>query len=259
MSGNHWHKRYHSDALTGFMSLTLEERGAYQTVLDLIYDRGGPIMDNDRLMAGYMGVSLRKWAGLRASLIAKGKITIGDGFIENDRAIFEIKNSLKTSRKHAENGLKGARKLSENKKLPNENNESELARLKPGCGLSRSQKLEAAKAANACEEKHAPDLVVSLAHELSTLAGCCLPDQRNIIENQVTVRGWLKAGVEAQSCRDLIASRMAAGTTTPRTLKYFDAAIREIGAGQSATPAAGKSKEMQDALAMAERILKKSG
>jgi len=65
MSANPWHKRYHSDALHGFMSLTLEERGAFQTILDLIYDRGSALIDNDRLLAGYMGVSLRKWNSLR--------------------------------------------------------------------------------------------------------------------------------------------------------------------------------------------------
>ena len=29
MKGNPWHKRYHSDALSGYMGLSLEERGAY--------------------------------------------------------------------------------------------------------------------------------------------------------------------------------------------------------------------------------------
>ena len=75
MSDNPWHRRYHSDALTGMLSLTLEERGAYQTVLDMIYDRGGPIADHDRVLAGYMGCSVRKWRSLREKLIASGKLT----------------------------------------------------------------------------------------------------------------------------------------------------------------------------------------
>ena len=37
-----WHKRYHEDALNGYMGLTLEERGVYSTCLDLIYMRGAP-------------------------------------------------------------------------------------------------------------------------------------------------------------------------------------------------------------------------
>jgi hypothetical protein len=35
-----WHKRYHEDALNGYMVLTPKERGIYTTCLDLIYSRG---------------------------------------------------------------------------------------------------------------------------------------------------------------------------------------------------------------------------
>ena len=100
MSARPYHKRYHSDALAGFMSLTLEERGAYQTLLDLIYDRGGPILDNERLLAGYMGCSVRKWRLLREQLIEKRKIRLNDaGEITNDRAEKEFENDAKTARR----------------------------------------------------------------------------------------------------------------------------------------------------------------
>lgn len=135
MSALPYHKRYHGDALTGFMALTLEERGAYQTLLDLIYDRGGPIMDDERLLAGYMKCSLRKWRAIRDELIAKRKIRITrDGHIHNDRAEKEIENNAKTSRKLAESGSKGGRnraKSAEAEKKPNEINEGEQASLEP--------------------------------------------------------------------------------------------------------------------------------
>ncbi len=136
MSAQPYHKRYHSDALSGFMALNLEERGAYQTLLDMMYDHGGPILDNERLLAGYMQVSVRKWRSLRETLLAKGKIyTSEDGLIGNERVDLEIKKYLKTSRKHAENGLKGARKKAENAKKPNENNEGDEAGLEQNSGL----------------------------------------------------------------------------------------------------------------------------
>jgi hypothetical protein len=75
VSARPFHKRFHSDALAGFMSLSLEERGAYQTLLDMIYDRGGPVLDNERLLAGYMQCSIRKWRVLRRALLDKGKIS----------------------------------------------------------------------------------------------------------------------------------------------------------------------------------------
>ena len=49
MSSNPWHKRYHSDALNGYMGLSLEERGAYTTLLDLMYQSGEPVIDNERV------------------------------------------------------------------------------------------------------------------------------------------------------------------------------------------------------------------
>lgn len=147
MAGNPWHRRYHSDALAGMLSLTLEERGAYQTVLDLIYDRGGAVHDNDRLLAGYMGCSLRKWKALRESLLAKGKLTATDGFLSNSRAEKEIENTLKTARKHAENGAKGGRNKAENLKNVKENNASDLAGLGNGSSLleARSQSIPLSK------------------------------------------------------------------------------------------------------------------
>lgn len=143
MSGNPWHRRYHSDALAGMLSLSLEERGAYQTVLDLIYDRGGPIADNERLLAGYMGCSIRKWRSLRQALIDQGKLVLANGLLSNSRAEKEIENDAKTRRKLAENGSKGGHKRAENAKNDNENRETELAALQQGSSLrarSRSQK-----------------------------------------------------------------------------------------------------------------------
>lgn len=132
MSARPYHKRYHSDALAGFMSLTLEERGAYQTLLDLMYDRQGPLLDNERLFAGYMGVSIRKWRALREALIAKDKIEVNlDGNLTNSRVEKELENDAKTSRKHAENGSKGGRNKAENEKKDKENSEGCLATLKP--------------------------------------------------------------------------------------------------------------------------------
>lgn len=133
MSTLPYHKRYHSDALAGFMPLTLEERGAYQTLLDMMYDRGGPLIDNERLLAGYMNCSLRKWRQIREQLILKGKIRINrDGQISNGRAEKEIENQSKTQRKLIEAGAKGGRTRAEKEKLSNENSESGQASLEAG-------------------------------------------------------------------------------------------------------------------------------
>jgi uncharacterized protein YdaU (DUF1376 family) len=147
-----YHKRYHGDALTGFMALTLEERGAYQTLLDMMYDRGGPLIDNERLLAGYMNCSIRKWRQLRESLLEKRKIRINrDGQITNGRAEKEIENQSKTHRKLIEAGAKGGRTRAEKEKNANENNESAQASLEPA--LSDPQAIPEARSQNSSEDK----------------------------------------------------------------------------------------------------------
>lgn len=144
MSALPYHKRYHSNALTGFMPLSLEQRGAYQTILDMIYDHGGPIVDNERLLAGYMNCSIRKWRTIRDELIVMRKIRITrDGLISNERAEKEIENQSKTRRKLIEAGAKGGRTRAENDKKDNENNETGQASLEEG--LSEPQAIPEAR------------------------------------------------------------------------------------------------------------------
>lgn len=113
MSGLDWHPRYHRAALDGMRSLSLEERGAYNTLLDLIYDRGGPVPDDERWLAGWMGCSVRRWNAIRSALIEAGKIElIGEGrgaCLTNPRAVSELENQSARRRKNAESGAKGGK------------------------------------------------------------------------------------------------------------------------------------------------------
>lgn len=143
MNGQPWHKRYHSDALSGYLELTLEERGAYTTLLDMFYDRGEPVIENERLLAGYFGVSVRKARSVIEALIEKGKIyRTDDGRLSNRRFEKERENDLKTARKRSENGSNGGRTRAENAKNTSENNGGGQASLKPNSSLlpeARSQ------------------------------------------------------------------------------------------------------------------------
>ncbi|UXS01110.1 YdaU family protein [Agrobacterium tumefaciens] len=115
-----YHRRYQGDALQGYRKLTLEQRGAYTTILDLIYDEGGPIERNERWLAGELNCSLRKVKALLEELIELRKIYITrDKKISNHRAEVEIGNALNISRKRAENGSK--RKDNSNEKLEKRN------------------------------------------------------------------------------------------------------------------------------------------
>lgn len=129
MSERPWYKRYGADFVHGSLGLSLEEKGAYSLCLDLIYDRGGPIPDDARWLAGVCGISVRKWNTIRQALLDAQKLHLVDGGLHNKRAIIELEKSLKTSRKHAENGAKGGNKRAENARQSNENNDLDQARL----------------------------------------------------------------------------------------------------------------------------------
>ncbi len=118
-----WHKRYHSDALTGYRGLNLEQRGAYTTILDLLYDSGDEALTaSERWMAGQLDVSARKWRGLRDELAALGKITVlDDGRITNARYLRERSKSATLSAKRAEAGRKGGQASPSQQSLPLEN------------------------------------------------------------------------------------------------------------------------------------------
>lgn len=131
MSRLEWHPRYHRSALDGMERMSLEDRGAYTTLLDMMYDRAGPVPDEDRLLAGQMLVSTRAWRVIRARLIEAGKIEVvetpnGPGLI-NERAKNELENQTKRSRKNAESGAKGGRKSRMYPPKVNGNNDNEQA------------------------------------------------------------------------------------------------------------------------------------
>lgn len=130
MSGRPWYKRYGADFVAGTLGLTLEEKGAYSIILDLIYDRGSGIPDEPRYIAGVCGCSVRKWNAIRERLLSTGKITAENGLISNSRAEKEIEIAAKSSDERAESGRKGGEKRAENAAKSNENNEIGQAELK---------------------------------------------------------------------------------------------------------------------------------
>lgn len=125
-----WYRRCGADFIHGTMSLTLEEKGAYSLCLDLVYDRGGPIPDDERWLAGICNVSTRKWRSLRQRLIDLGKLAQIDGCLTNSRAELEIVSLETQARKLAESGAKGGRTRAENAATSNENNDLGQATLK---------------------------------------------------------------------------------------------------------------------------------
>lgn len=88
-----WYARDPRAALTGMMELTLEERGAYTTILDLIYAHDGELEDNNAVLP-WLRVKAQTWRRLRAQLLSKGKLYVRDGCLRNERADEEVRKAL---------------------------------------------------------------------------------------------------------------------------------------------------------------------
>jgi uncharacterized protein YdaU (DUF1376 family) len=112
-----WYKRDPNAALQGMMGLSLEERGAYNTILDLIYTSENRLHDDERFMCAWLRCDVRVWKRLRAALIVAGKITIEDGFIRNLRATSEIDECVSWLQECASNGVKSGISRRKNKRL----------------------------------------------------------------------------------------------------------------------------------------------
>lgn len=116
-----WHKRYHMDALDGMRSLTLEQRGAYTTILDLIYLRGGSVPDDAMFISGWMGVFPKTWNRIRKALIGAGKLIAEGGLLTNPRATKEVVLSKARSVENKTNGRFGGLASKKNNDLPEAN------------------------------------------------------------------------------------------------------------------------------------------
>ena len=92
-----WYPRYMTDALAGMIGLPLEERGAYNSVLDLIYLDDDQLIDDDRIIATRIGCDARKWRHLKKLLIGLGKLHVDDGCLRNRRATTVLR-SIRTPR-----------------------------------------------------------------------------------------------------------------------------------------------------------------
>jgi uncharacterized protein YdaU (DUF1376 family) len=103
-----WYKRDPNAALQGMAILTLEERGAYNTILDLLYARDGHLPDDERELSRLMHCDIRVWRRVRRRLMDLGKLYIHGGNLRNVRADDEINYALSRIAKTKLAGLKGA-------------------------------------------------------------------------------------------------------------------------------------------------------
>lgn len=84
-----FYRRDPGAALAGMAGMSLEERGVYNTVIDLLYLTWRPVEDNPGYIAGHCGCAVQKLNPLLRKLVEKGKLVRfvegGQSFISNPR------------------------------------------------------------------------------------------------------------------------------------------------------------------------------
>ena len=81
-----WYKREQRRFLNATAGWSLENKGAYSILIDLIMDQPRGLIDNDQWIAGQLGTSVRKWRIIKSFLILQAKIYIENGIISNKKA-----------------------------------------------------------------------------------------------------------------------------------------------------------------------------
>ena len=120
-----WYKRDPKAALEGMAELTLEECGAYNIVLDLIYRNGGKLLDDDRFICGWMRCDMRIWRRIKNRLLERQKVYIEDGFLRNKKADEVVAKALAKGLTNRELNIIKGRKSGEVRRKNKELNEPE--------------------------------------------------------------------------------------------------------------------------------------
>jgi hypothetical protein len=102
-----WYKRWHADELDRLRELGPELKAVLDGLTDIYCMRAGSLPNDDKFIAGNLGLNLQKWRPLKQALIARGLISIlGDAlecpialeaYSEAALRIYQASNAGKTS------------------------------------------------------------------------------------------------------------------------------------------------------------------
>lgn len=247
--GRPWYKRYPADFIMGTASLDLEARGAYSLILDLLNERDRPIPDEPRFLAGVLNCSVRKWNGIRQTLLDAEKIVLNHrGEITNPRFERERVKRADDHEKAVDFGRIGGRKSAEmrhqtelfsEKNAPkvkdksdepdaatNEINDIAEGSPQPIPEAESRRRVRDSLSTAASSDSRATDFV-ALSDHLCRIGGVRNIDPGRIVANCDQVRHWTKAGATPAMLAEVIQSRRERATDGIHSLRYFDAAIRQ--------------------------------
>ena len=184
----------------------------------------GGLVPTDAQLAVQAGASPDEVSALPLELSNAGVFSRTSSGAIYSRRMTRDRKKAETARK---NGKKGG-----NPNLGKQREKVASDNLNPTEGLNseaRSQKPEEAKASSAGDENTSD--VVSLMIALHKAAGLAPPDpSTNWAKHSEAVAlsaSWLKAGADPAMLEQCVAARARTSTSIPKTLKYFDGAVRD--------------------------------
>lgn len=124
-----FYKRDPDRALAGMSELTLKQRGAYNSILDLLYSRDGDVPDDDRRVARMINCHWREWACIKRQLIELGKIWVEGGRLTARRVQETLKEAADFSQAQS-------KRASERWQKSENNNENNTSPMRPGNALT---------------------------------------------------------------------------------------------------------------------------
>lgn len=224
-----WYKRDPDAALAGTIGLTLEERGVYHTIIDLLYSRGGDLPDDDRFLALACQCHWRTLRAIKLRLIEKGKLhQVEGGKITANR----VQECLKEASRYAQEQSKNAKKRWETTTEDMPSTTTTTARIRDGGGDERPA-AEAPKPAEASQpQSPAPPLITEDAfaacERIAEAAGVGKPDEWPVgwCGAPQRVQAYLNAGyrpdVMVSTARAVMARKRDG---PPSSISYFDKAF----------------------------------
>jgi uncharacterized protein YdaU (DUF1376 family) len=114
-----FYKRDPDRALAGMNELTLKQRGAYNSILDLLYSRDGDVPDDDTRVARMISCHWREWKAVKLELIDLGKIWVEDGLICARRVQETLKEASDFSQDQSKRASKGWQKRKKDREINN--------------------------------------------------------------------------------------------------------------------------------------------
>jgi len=81
-----FYRRYAALALSGMAELNAEQRGVYNSLIDVLYDRDGLVPDDDALVARMIWLDVRIYKRIKSELKRRGKLWVNQhGFLRVPR------------------------------------------------------------------------------------------------------------------------------------------------------------------------------